>query len=216
MRKDLDRDGRCGVRTLFFDFGGVLAEEGFHDGLTAIARLAGRDPADVVPVAYEMAWATGFVVGGCDEAGFWRVFRQATGIEGRDADLTEAVLSRFLPRPCMFAVADAARGRGLQTAILSDQTEWLARLDARHDVFSHFDAVFNSYCHGVSKRDPAFFELALTALTARPETSLFIDDAQRNVALAASLGFQTILYRDEASFFTELAAVCPPLGAVHV
>ncbi len=213
---DKDRDTRCRIGTIFFDFGGVLAEEGFREGLTAIAMQAGRDPAAVVPKAYEMAWATGFVVGGCDEAGFWEVFRRATGIAGSDADLTEAVLSRFAPRPFMFAVADAARALGLRTAILSDQTVWLSRLDARHDVFSHFDAVFNSWDHGLSKRDPGFFRLALDAMAGRPDTSLFIDDAPRNTALAASLGFHTILYRDEASFFAALAALCPLLGATHV
>ncbi|KHK03560.1 HAD family hydrolase [Desulfovibrio sp. TomC] len=206
----------CGLTAIFFDFGGVLAEEGFREGLIHIAQQAGRDPAIVVPRAYEMAWTTRYVIGGCDEAGFWQAFRRATGIVAEDADLTEAVLSRFVPRPFMFAVADAARAAGLKTAILSDQTEWLARLDTRHDVFSHFDRVFNSYHHGTSKREAAFFHLALKALGVAAEASLFIDDAGHNTALAATLGFKTILYRDRASFFDELAAVCPPLGAAHV
>jgi len=212
-------DGLCRPETIFFDFGGVLAEEGFREGLTAIARSLGRDPVEFVPLAYEMAWDTGFVVGRCDEAGFWRAFREATGIEAAaasDAWLSDMVLSRFVPRPLMFALADAARSAGMRTAILSDQTEWLERLDARHDVFSHFDAVFNSYRHGLSKRDAAFFELALAAMGTRAEASLFIDDAPRNVDLAASLGFHTILYRDEAGFFRDLAAVCPTLGAPRV
>jgi putative hydrolase of the HAD superfamily len=209
-------NGLCRPETIFFDFGGVLAEEGFRDGLTAIARALGRDPVAVVPAAYEMAWSTGYVLGRCDEAGFWRAFREATGIEAEDAWLTDMVLSRFLPRPLMFALVDAARAAGLRTAILSDQTDWLARLDARHDVFSHFDAVFNSFHHGVSKRDAAFFELALTAMGAQAASSLFIDDAPRNVELAASLGFHTILYRDEAGFFRDLASACPTLGAPRV
>ncbi len=209
-------DATCRVRSVFFDFGGVLAEEGFRDGLTAIALRAGRDPGTFVPGVYEMAWSTGFVLGGCDEAAFWRAFREATGIAGEDAALTGEILSRFTPRPFMFAVADAARAAGLGTAILSDQCEWLDRLDAVHDIFSHFDAVLNSCRHGVTKRDAAFFRLALETLGAQPETSLFIDDAPRNVELASALGFQTILYRDKASFLDELAAVCPPLGGLHV
>jgi len=207
----------CAIRTLLVDFGGVLAEEGFRDGLTVIARAAGRDPATVVPTAYEMAWTTGFVTGGCDESGFWRAFREATGIGGDNASLTEMVLSRFVPRPFVFAVVDRARALGMQTAILSDQTEWLSRLDARLDVFSHFDAVYNSYEHGVTKRDPAFFRLALSGLGATPEATLFLDDAPRNIDLAASLGIGAILYRDEATLRADLAARCPALlGDTHV
>lgn len=209
-------NGLCPPDTVLFDFGGVLAEEGFFKGLTAIAEQAGRDPATVVPVAYEMAWSTGFVVGGCDEAGFWQAFRDATGIAGDDAALTEMVLSRFTPRPFMFAIVDAARAAGMKTAILSDQTTWLPRLDAKYDVFSHFDAVFNSYDHGVTKRDAAFFELALDHLGSAPAASIFIDDAPRNVDLAASLGLRAILYTDKAAFLRELAAACPLLGALHV
>ncbi|HML60188.1 MAG TPA: HAD family phosphatase [Solidesulfovibrio sp.] len=209
-------EGLCRPTTIFFDFGGVLAEEGFRAALLAIARETGRDPAVLEPLAYEMAWSTGFVVGGCDEAGFWRAFREATGITADDVWLTDMVLSRFTLRPRMFALADAARAAGIRTAILSDQTEWLGRLDARHDIFSHFDAVFNSYHHGVSKRDAAFFALALSAMGAKAEASLFIDDAPRNVELAASLGFHTILYRDEAGFFRDFADVCPTLGAPRV
>lgn len=206
----------CGLAAIFFDFGGVLAEEGFREGLIHIARTAGRDPAEVVPTAYEMAWSTGFVIGGVGEAGFWQAFRRATGIAGADADLTDAVLSRFVPRPFMFAVADAARNAGLRTAILSDQTEWLARLDARHDVFSHFDMIFNSYDHGTTKREAAFFHLALRTLGVAPEKALFIDDAAHNTELAATLGMKTILYRDRASFLDELTTLCPPLGAIDV
>jgi putative hydrolase of the HAD superfamily len=204
----------CGLRAVFFDFGGVLAEEGFRQALIDIAGEAGRDPAEIVPAAYEMAWTTRFVVGGCDEAGFWQAFRKATGITADDAHLTEVVLSRFVPRPYMFALADAVRGLGLKTAILSDQTEWLARLDAKHDVFSHFDQVFNSYHHGTSKREAAFFELALAAMDVTAGESLFIDDAAHNTELAARLGFKTLLYRDRESFFAELADLCPPLGAL--
>jgi putative hydrolase of the HAD superfamily len=32
------------IKVVFFDFGGVLAEEGFREGLLAIARHHGLDP----------------------------------------------------------------------------------------------------------------------------------------------------------------------------
>ncbi|MBW1855013.1 MAG: hypothetical protein JRJ00_10100 [Deltaproteobacteria bacterium] len=32
------------IEVIFFDFGGVLAEEGFRKGLTSIAHLNGLDP----------------------------------------------------------------------------------------------------------------------------------------------------------------------------
>lgn len=203
----------CAVRTVLMDYGGVLAEEGFREGLTAIAEKFGRDPETFAVKTYDMAWTTGFVVGRCDEAAFWRAFREATGITGSDAELTDMVLSRFVLRPFLLRLIDQVRERGIRTAILSDQCEWLDRLDARDGIFAHFDAVFNSYRYGVTKRDPAFFKLALEALGATPETTLFVDDAPRNVTMAASLGLRTILYRDTASFLSEWGSACPASGA---
>jgi putative hydrolase of the HAD superfamily len=34
----------CVVKVIFFDYGGVIADEGFKYGLDAIARLNGIDP----------------------------------------------------------------------------------------------------------------------------------------------------------------------------
>ena len=204
------------VRTLLLDYGGVLAEEGFRDGLDAIARECGLPVETVVPAAYEMAWGTGLVLGRNDIAAFWTAFRQATGITRDDAWLTQMVLSRFVLRPFVLARVDRARMAGVRTAILSDQCRWLEDLDARDGFFAHFDRVFNSYRYGVTKRDPAFFHIALDALDARPEDTLFVDDAPRNVAVAASLGLRTILYRDEAGFTADWAAAFPDPGAPDV
>ena len=206
----------CPVRTILIDYGGVLAEEGFRDGLAAIARETGLNLEKDVPEAYEMAWTTGLVLGKCDEAAFWRAFRRATGITRDDAWLTGMCLSRFVLRPFMLEAVDRARAAGLRAAILSDQCRWLEALDARDGFFAHFDAVFNSYRYGVTKREAAFFQVALRELGAAPETTLFIDDAPRNVAMAASLGLRTILYRDKPAFLAEWAATCPALGAPHV
>lgn len=206
----------CPVRTILIDYGGVLAEEGFREGLGAIARETGLDLEKDVPEAYEMAWTTGLVLGKCDVAAFWQAFRRATGITRDDAWLTDACLSRFVLRPYMLDCIDRARGAGVRTAILSDQCQWLETLDARDGFFAHFDAVFNSYRYGVTKREAAFFQVALKALDAAPETTLFIDDAPRNVAMAASLGLKTILYREKSGFLADWAATCPDLGAPRV
>ena len=62
------------------------------------------------------------------------------------------------------------RRGGFLTAILSDQTDWLDRLEARHHFFGHFDRVFNSYHLGKGKRRITSYNVCYTKLLRRTPT----------------------------------------------
>ena len=51
------------IKVVFFDFGGVLAEEGFREGLLAIARHHGLDPQEFLKTAVDLTFNQGFVTG---------------------------------------------------------------------------------------------------------------------------------------------------------
>ena len=193
------------LKAVLFDFGGVLAEEGFQEGLYAIARKLGLDPVAVHRAGMDAVYDTGYVLGRGSEADFWREMRQLTGVVGDDATLSAEILDRFVPRPAMFAAVRALRRRGIIVAILSDQTDWLERLDACSGYSAEFDRVFNSYRLGKGKRDPSVFDDVLQALGVAPREALFVDDMPGNVARAAARGLRTILFQDEAGFLAELA-----------
>lgn len=188
------------IKAVLFDYGGVLAEEGFREGLGAIGRKNGIDPEEVVKAGFDLVHRTGYVVGGGHEAAFWEAVREETGAVGSDDELRGEILSRFVLRPRMVEVVDALRGMGFVVGLLSDQTQWLEELDARDGFFEHFDHVFNSYRVGLSKRDPAVFDRAAETLGLQPEEILFIDDNQGNVERAAGRGFRTWLFNDTEEF----------------
>ena len=80
---------------ILFDFGGVLAEEGFKNGLVAIALRNGLNPEEFWQQAYALTFNGGYVTGRMDENTFWKTLREQTGIKGSDADLRAEILSRF-------------------------------------------------------------------------------------------------------------------------
>jgi len=57
----------CTVSVILFDYGGVLAEEGFREGLKAIGRRSALIRTLSFPWA-EMVHETGYVLGKGDEA----------------------------------------------------------------------------------------------------------------------------------------------------
>lgn len=192
------------IKAVLIDFGGVLAEEGFRDGLCEIAQSQGLDPVEVHQAGMDAVYDTGYIIGRGSEADFWQEMRHRTGIAGDDAALTRQILDRFVLRPGMIAAVRAIRQRGIKVVILSDQTDWLERLDRRDRFYAEFDQVFNSYRIGKGKRDPSAFDDAVRALGIVPEEALFVDDLPGNVERAAARGLQTILFRDEPNFQAEL------------
>lgn len=203
----------CPIDCLMLDFGGVLAEEGFTAGLMAIARSAGRDAHETWQAGLQAVWDSGYIVGRADEAGFWRLFKERTGIEGDAGLWREDILRQFAVRPWMVALTQAFKARGAVTAILSDQTDWLDRLNDGQDFFKYFDKVFNSYYWGRTKKEPAFFLEALQCLKVRPERCLFVDDNAGNVGRALELGIVGVHYQDRAGFEQDLARICPAVLA---
>lgn len=201
------------LRAVLFDYGGVLAEEGFREGLKALARRHGLDDERFFAEAAEAVYASGYVTGRGDEAAFWELLCRPGGLPRYDPSFTAEILRRFTLRPAMLAAVRALRRRGYRVAILSDQTDWLERLNDRDRFFPEFERVFNSYRLGKGKRDPTLFDDVVEALGVAPCEALFIDDNPGHVQRAVSRGLPSILFTGEEQCLAELEArLGHPLG----
>lgn len=180
------------IKAVIFDFGGVLAEEGFRQGLKDIAKENGLDPDVFFSLADALIYKTGYVTGKSSEADYWNALREKTGIKGNDEILREKILERFVLRPVVIKYAEKMKSAGYVTAILSDQTNWLDEINERTPFYQHFDYVFNSYKLKKGKRDSSIFRDACTAIGIKPEETVFIDDNIGNIKRAYSQGLRTI------------------------
>jgi len=61
-----EKDGKM-IRVVLFDFGGVIADEGFYQGLRAIAEESGLEPEQFLRTAEELIHRTGYVTGRATE-----------------------------------------------------------------------------------------------------------------------------------------------------
>ena len=193
------------ITTILFDYGGVLADEGFTLGLAVMARENALEPTSFFQTATEAIYSCGYITGKATERTYWQLLRHQTGITGEDQALTETILSRFTLRPMMLAAVRALKDQGLNPVILSDQTDWLDRLNQRQPFFQEFSRVFNSYHLGKTKREPSLFTDVLATLKVEPRHALFVDDNPGHIERAAALGLQTHLFQNEELFFADLA-----------
>ncbi len=78
------------IRAVLFDFGGVLAEEGFRAGLRVIARLNGLDPESVHREGVDAVYESGYVTGTAKEADFWKLMREALFLDDDPGNVKRA------------------------------------------------------------------------------------------------------------------------------
>lgn len=192
------------IRVVLFDFGGVLSKEGFQQGLQALAEEKQLDPAHIYHEGQKAVHGSVYVTGAGSEAEFWTLMRQRTGLVGSDAELTREILNRFILRPWMIEHVEQLHAAGYMTAILSDQTDWLERLDRHYHFSDAFDRVFNSYRIGKSKQAPSLFDDVLNTLEVEPGEALFIDDNAGHVQRAHERGLNVILFKSREDFETRL------------
>ena len=188
------------IRAVLFDFGGVIAEEGFRGGLMAIARKNRREPETFFAAADRIIYDCGYLTGKADEAAFWSAVRNETGVKGSDRELRDEILRRFVLRPEMLEYAGRIRAGGRTVALLSDQTNWIEEIDRETGLFRRFDRVFNSFRIGKSKRDSAVFPYICGVLGVQPGEALFIDDNAGHIGRAASQGLRTFLFTTVEDF----------------
>lgn len=188
------------IKAVLFDFGGVIAEEGFFEGLQAIGGKNGLDPKEFFRIVDSLIYETGYLIGTAGEAEFWNAVRNRTGITDDDESLKREILCRFVIRPDMLSDADTLRSRGMKVAMLSDQTNWLDEINESTLLFQHFDWVFNSYHIHKSKRDESVFVDVCSALGTLREQTLFIDDNINHIIRAQRQGLQTIHFVTRKDF----------------
>jgi putative hydrolase of the HAD superfamily len=188
------------IKVVLFDFGGVIAEEGFWTGLRAIGAENGLDPDVFFRTVEALIYETGYLTGKADEALFWNAVKSKTGIRGTDAELRNEILNRFAIRPDMIASVDLLKSKGLIVAMLSDQTDWLDEIDRQTALFRHFDTVFNSFRLHKSKRDASVFGDVCSVLGVKPEETLFVDDNINHIERAQGQGLLTIHFVDRDDY----------------
>jgi len=192
------------IRAILFDFGGVLAEEGFSNGLEALAREQNLVVENMTAEGMQAVYDSGYVLGKGSETAFWSLLRQRTGLQGDDHYLKQRMFDGFMIRPWMLELVEKLGSDGYITGILSDQVDWLDELNARDHFYRYFDHIYNSYRMGKGKRDPSQFTDVAADLGLPPAAILFVDDSEINVTRAESVGMQAIQYQDRLSFIETL------------
>jgi 2-haloacid dehalogenase len=106
------------------------------------------------------------------------------------------------------------RGAGLRTYALSNwSAETFPMTRTRYDFLEGMDGILTSGEFKLGKPDPAIFREFLRRFSLTPQNTVYIDDWDRNVAVATSLGMTAIQFVDALQLRSELRLLGLPIGS---
>ncbi len=194
------------VRIVFFDVGGVLADDIHLPLLSRLAReryAADPDAEARFRRAGIGAWRGFELSPEASEEVFWSQVIREGGLRESVAELAALVRAeRLIPFWETRQIAARLAERGVPLGIISNHCQpWFGEIAAllRLDEIFPAELVVTSFAVGAAKPEPRIFEAALERARRRiphlaADECLFIDDKPRNVEAAGLLGFQGFVF----------------------
>ena len=138
-----------------------------------------------------------FFIGSMTEEEFWKrvITRNEWPIDV--ATLKKAVRESFREVEGTREILEKLRLHGFKLGLISNHgKEWVEYISKKFDYHMLFHSTLYSFEVAMSKSDKRMYKILLEKLGSKPEECLFIDDQEKNIAIAKELGMKTILFKD--------------------
>lgn len=196
------------IKTLLFDLGGVIMDIRRENAVEAL-RAIGLENADSLLGLYEQKGPFMLLEAGqITPQQFRDTLRAQIPHPVTDAEI-DAAFIRFLIGipPHRLTELEQLHKRGYGVYLLSNTNPimWNSKIADEFkklgkDINHYFQGIVTSFEAKVMKPDPAIFRYATEKLGIEPAETLFLDDSQKNLDAAATLGFQTALVAPGTEF----------------
>ena len=205
------------IRNLLFDLGGVIMDIERERCVEALTRL-GMDGADEMLGLYVQSGPFLKLEEGlisesefCDEV---RRRIPSGAADVSDAQITDA-LNAFLigiPEHRLVELRMLRKDFGIYLLSNTNPIMYYSKIAEcfraeGKEMDDYFDGQVVSFKARCSKPSKAIFDYAVEHLGIKPEETLFLDDSQKNLDAAATLGFATALVPPGTEFIDALAAL---------
>jgi epoxide hydrolase-like predicted phosphatase len=202
-------------RAVICDFGGVLTSP-LIESFVAYQESSGIAMEDLGRALQSSADRLGehplfeLEKGTISEEEFIRRVEAELGEGVKLTGFREIYFEHLKPNPRMIEWTAGLRGRGLRTALLTNNVReweplWRAKLPELDDIF---EIVVDSAFVGMRKPDPEIYTLTLERLGdgVQPSECVFVDDLEPNCQTAGELGMTVVQFRHAEQAIAEAEA----------
>lgn len=196
------------IRNLLFDLGGVIMDIRRENAVEALKKI-GLENADELLGLYEQKGPFMLLEEGqITPQQFRDEIRRQIPRPVTDAEIDNAFLQFLIGIPQhRLSDLETLRSKGYHIYLLSNTNPimWNTKIakefrKAGKDISHYFEGTVTSFGAKLMKPDPAIFRHAAATLGIKPEETLFLDDSQKNLDAAASVGFRTALVTPGTEF----------------
>jgi putative hydrolase of the HAD superfamily len=192
------------IKAIFFDLGGVLVTNLFHELEEALAKELGVS-LDEMKAVRRKHWSR-YKVGEMEGHDFWKNILDDLGSD-MDADaLYDRVFTGINVKEDTVAVLERLKqtNRYKLGVVSNNSNEWSDYSEKKLGLGKYFDVwISSSYVH-MKKPDKEIFLLAAERIGIEPADCVFIDDDHDNSEAAAAAGMKAIRFRDAAQLEQDL------------
>lgn len=191
------------IDTVFFDWGGVVADDPGDDFLGQLLKDIGATDEQVATIF--QTYMQRFMRGQITEDEYWQEIKGKFNLL-----IPNTISDEFMKWSGLVANRDILdlvselRESGLKVAILSNVIEPTYNVLASAGYYSLFDEVIASCKVGYAKPELEIYQLSLDRLATTADRSLFVDDKQRNLDPALQMGFSVILAKNPEQIVSDI------------
>lgn len=177
------------ISTIIFDLSGVYLQ-GLFGSTKHIQKKVDfkiTDSAIFIPAVDQL------FLGQISEEEYWKTVIRKNSWNIAVEDLKSSVRMNFKEVKGTRKIIERLKQNGYKLGLLSNHAkEWVQYCEITYKYHQLFNIILYSYEAALSKPDTGIFLAILKKLQVKPQECLFIDDHDKNIIAAQSLGFNTI------------------------
>ncbi len=192
------------IKTIFFDFGGVIQRTEFQAPRQQLAQRFNLEYDDIDNIVFNSPTARQATVGELAVEKHWEAVAKRLKVSKEEVAAVEREF--FAGDVIDHSIMEYLRSlrprykTGLISNAWSDMREYLVR----QKLDDAFDTLTISAEVGVAKPEAKIYLLALEQAQVEPEAAVFVDDVPANIEACEALGMKGILFRDPLKAMNEL------------
>lgn len=201
------------IRTIFFDFGNVIAFFDHGRAIREFAKYTDMNPVELTLQLYGGPLEDDYEVGKLSTAEY---VREAM-LNGRLRCSSEEFLCHFVDifwaNPEVGELIPLLSPRYRLVLASNTNDAHFAQYTAQFaDVLKHFDHLVASHQVGARKPHEEFFAAAKLQANAEPQACIFVDDLPVNIEAANRAGFHGVVYMPDGTLRTRLEKLGVEIG----
>jgi putative hydrolase of the HAD superfamily len=198
-KRDMKKADLAGIKNIVFDLGGVIITLDRDEAVRRFIAAGADDAADLLNPYHQKGIFLELEEGRLSREEFYEAFRRKTGLQTSKEAIDAGWLGFMKEVPlAKLHLLEALRKQNYRLYLLSNTNpvimEWALSPNFSPEgkpLDAYFDKLYLSYQMKCVKPGALIFKKMITDSGLTPSETLFVDDGEANVAMAAQLGFKT-------------------------